>query len=172
MTSMRRSLTCSGRAMSRSRIRTFVETRPPALRHTLAAALSSAKPRRPSTPHVCARCVVVAKDVEWTATPAGTQSGGQREPEATKKEHPQHLGVEARVEGRWTIHEGADQPWVFFGTSTWPCPPSSWLLRIATHVSACVGLRLPRHLHRQRCQLGGWKPTSATLPSAWTKAER
>ena len=80
MTLKRRSSTCSGRAMSRSRIRTFVETRPPASRSLVAPA---------------------HKDVERTATPAGTHSGGQREPEATKKEHPQHLGVKARVEGRW-----------------------------------------------------------------------
>ena len=60
-----------------SRIRTFVETRPQASRQTLPAALSSAKSRRPRT-HACARCTVVAKDVERTATPAGTHCGEER----------------------------------------------------------------------------------------------
>ena len=36
------------------------------------------------------RCAVVAKDVEWTATPAGARSEGEREPEA-KKENPKEL---------------------------------------------------------------------------------
>ena len=103
MTSMRRSSNCSGRAMSRSRIRTFVETRPPASRQTLAAALSSAKPRRPSTPTLAH---AVAKDVEWTATPEGTQSGGAKGARGDGEGAPQDLGVEARVEGRRTTHEG------------------------------------------------------------------
>ena len=45
-----------------------------------------------------ARCAVVAKDVEWTATPAGTRRQGQRKPQAEKK-HAEKLRREAR-EGR------------------------------------------------------------------------
>ena len=46
-----------------------------------------------------ARCVVVAKDVEWTATPAGTRRQGQRKPEVAKKKDTEKLRRETR-EGR------------------------------------------------------------------------
>ena len=48
----------SGRGKSRSRTRTLVATRAPASRHTRAAALSSAKPRRPHAP-------VLVHDAGW-----------------------------------------------------------------------------------------------------------
>ena len=63
--------------MSRSRTRTLVETLAPASRHTLAAALSTEKPRLPKTP--------VAKDAERTATPAGARREGKRESEAEEE---------------------------------------------------------------------------------------
>ena len=58
---------------SKSLTKTFKDTRSPASRHTLTAALSTEKPRLPSTP-----ALVVAKDVEWTATPAEARGKGSQ----------------------------------------------------------------------------------------------
>ena len=79
--------------MSKSRTYWLTETRPPG--HTRAAADSKAKPRRT---HVGARCAVVAKRVEKTATPAGALGERKGKPKATEEEHPEHLRCKTRVE--------------------------------------------------------------------------
>ena len=60
----------------------------------------------PQHAHICARCGVMAKDVEWTATPAGTQSGGQREPSRRRRSTLKTWASKREVEGRRTTHEG------------------------------------------------------------------
>ena len=57
-------------AKSRSRTNTLDLTLAPPSRQTLAATDSRAHPRRPQDPCCRASCSVVAKGVEWTATPA------------------------------------------------------------------------------------------------------
>ena len=152
MTSMRRSSLCSGRAMSRSRIRTFVETRPPASRQTLAAALSSAEPRRSGTP-------TFAHAARWWVRIVG----GATEPEATEEEHwgSCTLNREWKPVGQHMTSRPTTRD--FLGTSTWPCsrlgdaatqmwprrnPPSSRLRHVATHVWARLALRFQRHLYQ------------------------
>ena len=69
----------------------------PASRQTRAAALSTATTSQ--NPHHGARCAVVATRVEWQATPAGTHSGGKREPEAAQKKQTERLWIEPAVMG-------------------------------------------------------------------------
>ena len=104
ITSMRRSSMWSGRAMSRSRTRTFAETRPPASRHTLAAALSKAKPRRPNTP-------TVAHDARWwPRTSRGrphrhVREVGGKGSHKRRRRSTKDLSVETRVEKSGTTRE-------------------------------------------------------------------
>ena len=74
------------------------------------------------------------------------------------EEHPQDLGVEARVEGRRTTHEGQTSHGSSFGPehgSSWSrgLTPSFRLLRVATH-AASLGLRFPRHLYLPTLSIG------------------
>ena len=43
-------------------------------------------------PRLPTRCEVVAKEVEWVATPASARSKGEKEPEPANKENPKELG--------------------------------------------------------------------------------
>ena len=105
ITSMRRSSTWSGRAMVEVRTRTLAETRPPASRHTPGCCTFQSEASTPQHSHNCARCTVVAKDVERTATPACARSGRQREPQATEEKDSKDLRVETRVGKSGTTRE-------------------------------------------------------------------
>ena len=81
--------------MSKSRTATLTETQPPASRQTQAAALSKANPRRPNTSTFAH--AARSKDVEGTATPAGTRRGRKREPQTAKEQDAEHLGIQPAV---------------------------------------------------------------------------
>ena len=70
---------------SKSRTKTLVETRALASRQTRAAALSTEKPRPPSTPAV--EHAARSMDVEETATPSGRRSEWNWKPETAKEKH-------------------------------------------------------------------------------------
>ena len=55
--------------------------------------------------HNLARCSVVAKDVEGTATPAGTRGGRKGEPQTAKEQDTEHQGVELAVKSCRTTGE-------------------------------------------------------------------
>ena len=66
----------------------------PASRHKCGRALQS-EPPTSQDPCLCATRPVVAKHVEWTATPAGARGQGEGEPQAAQEQHAEELGKES-----------------------------------------------------------------------------
>ena len=79
----------TGTPKSMSRTNMFVTTLPPASLQTLAAALSRAKPppSQSPCPRIC--CAVMAKKIEWPATPADALGQRKGEMEAALEKHPE-----------------------------------------------------------------------------------
>ena len=80
-----------GMGRSKSLTKRLVETRTPASRQTHAVALSKENPPTPQDSSSRTRCTVVAKDVEWTATPSSARSERESNPDATKKQVVEEL---------------------------------------------------------------------------------
>ena len=108
------------------------------------------EPSSPEHPTPRARCTVVAKGVEWTATLAGTVGKGQREGKTPLKQHPEQSGalsvstVKRGLRTRTLLppahsetatKRGRDQTCgsalSFFGTRVQLC----WMFRVANQLS-------------------------------------
>ena len=89
-----------GGPRSRSRMKMFVETLPPASRHMRATTFSKLHPRL-----LCARCTVMAKFIKWEATPAGAHGKAEREAQATQESDAEQLRGNGRDAARRARHQ-------------------------------------------------------------------
>ena len=118
-------------------------------------------------PSLCATCSVVAKDIEETATPAGTRGRREREPEAPKKQHTESRRINPRQGRRGEARERntrqraslRSEHRLFRGRETWPdtalhfqtvdwncgsaLPPMSWDPWFSVHFTDADGCHLP-----------------------------
>ena len=90
--SMRRPSCTSGAKISKSRTYTLVETRAPLTANSCANALNC-KPPSAQNPCTTARWAVMAKRIEWTATPASARDKEQKQMEAAQQKHTEQMGV-------------------------------------------------------------------------------